>query len=252
MIDVNNVRKTYPPDKIALKGISFEIKSGDVCGYIGANGAGKSTTVKILTGVLDFEKGTAIVGGIDVKKNPIEVKRIMGYVPESANLFNSLTVNEFLDFIGTVRDLDKETLKKRKDYFAELFDFKNQTENSIGSISKGNRQKVLITSALMHNPQVIFLDEPLNGLDANSIFTFQDMIKKLSEKGKTIFYCSHLLDTIEKISTRIIIIENGEIKLDKTTEDLKNSDDFVSLENLFRSMNKEEVPFKFCYEDIFN
>ena len=129
--------------------------------------------------------------------------------------------------------------------------FKEYLNESIGVLSKGNRQKVLITSALIHNPEVLFLDEPLNGLDANAIMVFQDIISSFASKGKTIFYCSHLLDLIERISTKIIIIEKGIINLDKTTNELKESKDYTNLENLFRDMYRENDTKKFSYEEIF-
>jgi len=251
MIQVNNVFKEYPGGTKALDGVSFHIQKGDICGYIGANGAGKSTTIKILTGMLEFERGEVTVGGIDVKKDPVELKKIIGYVPESGNMFNSLTPKEFLNFIGTVRNLDEDKLKHRIESFADIFDFKGMLDMSLSALSKGNKQKVLITSALLHDPDVIFLDEPLNGLDANSIFTFRDMVKDLSEKGKTAFYCSHLLDVIEKISTRILLIDKGKIVLDKNTADLKDSKDYTNLETLFKSMEPESKRKKFSYEEIF-
>lgn len=250
MIQVKNLTKKYSPQVTALDDISFEIQKGEICGYIGTNGAGKTTTVKILIGALEFDSGDVFVEGINVKEKPVEVKKIIGYVPETANLFNSLTAVEYLEFIGTIHNIEEATLNRRIDYFAELLGFTEHLKDAIGTLSKGNKQKVLITSALFHNPEVVFFDEPLSGLDANSIFVFQDMVSTLASKNKTIFYCSHLLDTIEKVSTKIILIENGKIGLDERTEELKHSKDFTSLENLFRSM-KHEIK-KFSYEEVFD
>jgi ABC-2 type transport system ATP-binding protein len=252
MIQVNNLTKKYTPQVTALDNVSFEINEGEICGYIGTNGAGKTTTVKILIGALEFDNGEVFIEGNNVKEKPVEVKKIIGYVPETANLFNSLTASEYLDFIGTIHDIDKVTLKRRVDYFAELFGFTEHLREAIGILSKGNKQKVLITSALFHDPAVVFFDEPLSGLDANSIFVFQDIVSTLASKNKTIFYCSHLLDTIEKISTKIILLENGKVKFDKKTDELKHSKDFTSLENLFRSMKSDSEIKKFSYEDIFD
>ena len=251
MIYVRNLTKQYPGGITAVNSISFEINKGEICGYIGTNGAGKSTTVKILIGALDFDSGDVKINGIDVKKEPVEVKKVIGYVPESANLFNSLTVSEFLSFTGTVHNLDEGTLNRRIDSFAEIFEFTQHLKDSIGNLSKGNKQKTLITSALLHNPSVLFLDEPLNGLDANAIFTFQDLVLELARKGKTIFYCSHLLDTIERISSKIILIDKGQIVLDKKTEELKASKDYTNLENLFKSLKDEAQIKRFSYEDIY-
>lgn len=252
MISVKNLFKKYSDSSIALDDVSFEIGKGEIGGYIGTNGAGKSTTVKILTGVLDFNSGAAMVNGIDVSKHPFEVKKIVGYVPETANLFNSLSGLEYLNFIGTIRDLEKNILSKRIKNFAELFGFTDQLNESIGNLSKGNKQKVLITSAMIHDPDVLFFDEPLNGLDANSIFIFQDLVTYLVSKKKTILYCSHILDTIEKISTKIILIDKGKIILDSKTDELKNSKNFTNLESLFRDLNREEKSPKFSYESLFD
>lgn len=251
MIEITNLTKTYDNGKTALDNVSFKINPGEICGYIGTNGAGKTTTIKIISGALEFDSGSVSVSGLDVKKKSVDVKRIIGYVPESGNIFNSLTTKEFLLFIGKVRNLEDKIIEKRTLYFAELFGYTDFIKSAIGNLSKGTKQKILITSALLHNPDIILLDEPLNGLDANSIFIFQDMIKILSEKGKTVFYCSHLLDMIEKISSRLIIIENGKIKLDSDANKLKESENYHGLENLFRDMKNENDYKKFRYEDIF-
>lgn len=252
MISCKNLTKSFNNNGIkAVDNISFDINTGDICGYIGTNGAGKSTTVKILTGILSPDSGQAIISGIDAVKEPIEVKKITGYVPENANIFNSLTVIEFLNFIGKIRDLDDSIVKRRIEKFASYFSFEQYQKESIGILSKGNKQKILITSALLHDPKVIFFDEPLNGLDANAIFDFQDMVSMLASQGKTILYCSHLLDTIEKISTKIIIIDKGKIVLDKKTSELKDLENYKNLEQFFRQLEPENEKKKIQYEDIF-
>lgn len=250
MIKVNNLSKSFNGN-IAISDISFEINSGNICGYIGTNGAGKSTTVKILTGALDFDSGSVFVNNINVKSNPIVVKKIIGYVPENANLFNSLTPVEYLTFIGKIYDIPDITLKKRIDTFSNYFKFQEFLNQSLGVLSKGNRQKILITSALLHNPDVIFFDEPLNGLDANAIFSFQDLTSLLSKNGKTIFYCSHLLDMIEKISDKIILLDKGKIVVDSPTSELKKSDGYSNLENLFKSLDQTETE-KISFSDLYN
>lgn len=251
MIEVTNLTKTYPNGVQALRNVTFEINKGDICGYIGTNGAGKSTTVKILSGSLGFDSGKVLLNGIDVKEKPVEVKRITGFVPELPNMFNSLTPLEFFDFVGNVRELDKNLIIRRYSYFAEIFDFKDYLKLSIGKISKGNRQKILFTSALIHNPDIILFDEPLSGLDANSIILFQDMTEELAKNGKTVLYCSHLLDMIEKISTRIIIIEKGMIRIDKPVSELNSTEGYSNLEGLFRDLNRDAESGKFVYRDAF-
>lgn len=252
MISVKNLTKKYYGGITALDNISFDIGRGEICGYIGTNGAGKSTTVKILTGILDFEDGDVKVNDIDVKTDSFEIKKIIGYVPETPNLFNALSPKEYLEFIGTIRDIQPAILKKRIENFGELFEFNDLLNESIGNLSKGNRQKVLITSALLHNPEVIFLDEPLNGLDANSIFVFQDLMTFLLSRDKTIFYCSHLLSIIEKVSGKIILLDKGKIVLDMKTGDLKKSENYTNLENLFRNLNTQSELKKFSYESLFD
>ena len=251
MISVKNLSKIYPPSKTALNDISFEVNKGEICGYVGSNGAGKSTTVKILCGALEFDSGDVFISGHDVKTESLNIKKITGYVPETSNLFNSLSAFEFIEFTGKIRNLENPVIKKRAEYFSEIFDYNGMLNQPLGNLSKGNKQKVLITSAFLHNPDIILLDEPLSGLDANSIFIFQDMIKELSEKGKTILYCSHILDAVEKISTKIILIENGCITIDKSIEELRKSKDYENLEKLFKNLTVNKETKKFCYEDIF-
>ena len=251
MISVENLRKTYP-GVTALDSVSFSIPPGEICGYIGTNGAGKSTTVKILTGTLDFDSGEVTVCGIDVKSDPVSVKMIVGYVPEAPNLFNSLSAREFLGFISAARSLDRQVAERRIANFSELFGYSEMLDTSIGILSKGNKQKVLITSALLHNPEVIFLDEPLNGLDANSIFVFQDLVSYLVSRGKSILYCSHLLNTVEKVSSRIILLDKGKVVLNTRTADLQNSENYTSLEGLFRSLRDESEAPAISYEGLFD
>lgn len=250
MISVKNLSKRYN-SKVALDNISFEIKPGEICGYIGTNGAGKTTTVKILNGTLSFDSGEVFISGFDITKNPLEVKSITGYVPELPNLFNSLTVTEFLNFISDIRNIPEDKRKRRFSYFSELLGYAENMKISIGNLSKGNKQKVIITSALLHNPDVILFDEPLSGLDANSIFILQDIIYKLAENGKTILYSSHLLDMIEKISTKIIILEEGKIILDKYSKELTGNSEYTTLENLFKDIQKDSEIKSFDYEYVF-
>lgn len=252
MIEVKNLTKIYQDSTVALDDVSFKLEQGEICGYIGSNGAGKSTTVKILGGMLDFNFGEVIINGKNIKESPTYIKEIIGYVPETANLFNSITPKEYFEFIAKIRKIDSDILKKRVNYFSDLFNFKDYLTISFGKISKGNKQKVLICSALLHNPDIILLDEPLSGLDATSIIIFQDMLTKLSSRGKTIFYCSHLLNMIEKISTRIIILEKGRIQLNKRADELKQDKEYTNLENLYKSLKEESDTKSFDYEQVFN
>lgn len=252
MIKIKDLKKSYDGGIIALNGVSFEINPSEVTGFIGVNGAGKSTTLKILCGVITFDEGEVIINEYRLPKDALEVKSITGYVPETPELFNSLSVNEYFEFLKNIRGIDELKFLRRVGYFAELFDFKDYLNSSIGKLSKGNKQKVLIVSALLHNPDIILLDEPLNGLDAYSIITFQDVVSKLAKKGKTIFYCSHLLDIMEKVSDRIIIVEKGQIRINSSKEELKSHNDYKSLENIFRDMNETGFKKEFSYDEVFD
>ncbi|MGH2575729.1 MAG: ABC transporter ATP-binding protein [Ignavibacteria bacterium] len=214
MIIVNDLVKTYPGNCKALDGISFKIEPGEVCGYLGANGAGKSTTVKILTGILNSDAGSVLINDIDVFKRPKDVKQIVGYVPESGALFESLTPFDFLEFVCSIYGIDKKIYVKRIYDFAELFDLSKEIKAPMSSFSRGMKQKVLIISSLIHNPEIIFWDEPLGGLDYNTNVLIRDLITDLSAGGKTFFYCSHILDIVEKVCTKVIILKSGKVVYD--------------------------------------
>jgi ABC-2 type transport system ATP-binding protein len=218
MIEVTGLVKTYHPEKRALDDVSFKIEDGEVCGYLGANGAGKSTTIKILTGMLSANSGSAVVNGINVLQEPQKAKKIIGYVPESGALFQSLTPFDFLEFVC-------------KMYAMEMFDMKNEIKVPIASFSKGMSQKVLIISSLIHNPDIIFWDEPLGGIDFKTTSLITDIVKDLSSHGKTFFYSTHILDMMEKICTKVIILNEGKVVYD---EKITSGSERQSLEDVFR------------------
>lgn len=230
MIVVNDLLKIYPNNCKALDGISFKVDQGEVCGYLGANGAGKSTTIKILIGMLSCDAGMVHLNGINVFEKPQSVKKIIGYVPESGAIFQSLTPYDFLEFVSRIYDLDKPVFEKRIYDFMEMFDLKNEVRSPMSEFSKGMRQKVLIISSLIHNPDIIFWDEPLGGVDLSTNLLVRDLVKELSAKGKTFFYSSHVLDMVEKICTKIIILDHGRIVYDNSL----NRESDLSLEGLFR------------------
>lgn len=231
MIEVKELVKTYPNNVKALNGISFRINYGEVCGYLGANGAGKSTTIKILTGMLGADSGHAEVGGVDVFSTPQKVKKIIGYVPESGAVFQSLTPYDYLEFVCRMYGIDKEVYDKRIYEFMEMFELKNEVNTPMASFSKGMSQKVLIISSLIHNPEIIFWDEPLSGIDFKTTALIRDIVKDLSSRGKTFFYSTHVLDMMEKICTRVIILNEGNVVHD---EAVKTAGERHSIEEIFR------------------
>jgi ABC-2 type transport system ATP-binding protein len=210
MVEVLNVIKLYGT-KPALKNISFEIRKGEICGYIGPNGAGKSTTVKILTGMIKPDRGGVYLSGIDVLKQPEKIKRLFGYVPETGAVFESLTAREYLRFAGRMYDLPDRTIDERSSLLLEYFGLLETADSMMTTYSKGMKQKIIISTALLHSPEIYFFDEPLDGLDANATVLFKELLRHLAQRGKTILYCSHLLDIVERICHRMIILRNGQI-----------------------------------------
>jgi ABC-2 type transport system ATP-binding protein len=235
LISIRGLTKNYGA-KPVLRGISLDVGPGHVLGYIGPNGAGKTTTVKILAGMLDGFSGQATVCGFDVAREPLEVKRRIGYVPESAALYDALTPREYLRFIGQIYGLPPDEIERRATEMLVLFDLGGEIDHRIASFSKGMRQKVLIVAGLIHNPEVIFLDEPLSGLDANSVVIVKEILTRLARRGKAIFYCSHVMDVVERICDRIVIIADGQIIADGTFEQLQEMDRAASLERIFTQL----------------
>ena len=238
MIKVENLKKKFE-NKEALKGISFTIKPGEITGFLGPNGAGKSTTVKIITGLISASAGQAQICGYSIADAPIEVKKRIGYVPETGALYDSLTAWEYLDLIGELHHLDRAMVKARAGEFLELFGLTDEVHNRLASFSKGMRQKILITASLIHDPPVLLFDEPLNGVDANTALVFKQLLRRLSEQGKTILFCSHILEVVEKLCTRIIIINEGEMVADGSPSFISGEAGHVSLEQAFNKLTSD-------------
>ncbi|WP_394582221.1 ABC transporter ATP-binding protein [Cytobacillus firmus] len=235
ILEINNLRKSYGP-KSVLNGVSFGVKRGEIIGYIGPNGAGKSTTVKIMLGIEDDYSGQVNIFGRDISDGDIEYKRKIGYVPEIAEVYDNLTGQEYLTFVGELYGLDSDFASDKAKSLMELFGVGEVYHSRIASYSKGMRQKLLIISSLLHNPELLFFDEPINGLDANSVMIFKEIMAQLAEQGKTIFYSSHIMDVVEKISSRIILLHDGRIAADGTFDELKQQNTEGSLEQIFNQL----------------
>jgi len=232
IISIRDLNKTYG-SKHVLKNISIDILPGQIIGYIGPNGAGKSTTVKILCGLISDFTGQVTIKGIDIRSNPVAVKSMIGYVPELAELYDVLTPNEFLTLVGALYNLSTQVINDRGKGMLEAFGLGGNMDQRMDTFSKGMKQKVLITSGLLHNPDIIILDEPLSGLDANSVIIVKELLSKLANSGKTIFYSSHMMDIVEKVSDRIILINEGNVVADGTFNELKQKQGDSSLEQIF-------------------
>ena len=235
IIQIAYLKKQYN-GRYVLKGIHLNIDAGQIVGYIGPNGAGKSTTIKILTGIISDFDGDVSVLGMDVRKNPIEIKQKIGYIPEQAALYDVLTPMEYLRFVGKLYQMEDTAIEKKSMALLHLFELSDKANQRMNGYSKGMKQKVLLISGLIHNPEIIFLDEPLSGLDANAVILIKEILSQLKQHGKTIFYSSHIMDVVEKISDRIIIIDNGEVIADGSFETLKENAHQGSLENIFTAL----------------
>ncbi len=234
-IRVDNLRFRYDAGEV-LHGISFEVNRGQVTGLLGPNGAGKSTTLKILTCILQIREGNVSIEGLELPQQAFGVKKRIGYVPESAELYETLSALEFLELCGRLHEIEEPVLQKRIDVLLENFGLSSQRRSRLGSYSKGMRQKVLISAALLHDPTVIILDEPLTGLDVESAMMTKDLLASLAARGKTVLYSSHVLDVVERFCDRVLIINQGNLIADGTPGDLKSRTQEASLEAVFRDL----------------
>jgi ABC-2 type transport system ATP-binding protein len=232
VIHAHDLVKTYG-DKVAVDSLTFRAEPGDVLGFLGPNGAGKSTTVKILTGMIKPTSGAAQVAGFDVIAQPLEVKRRFGFVPESGALYEALTADEYLELVGCLHHLDEAARRARVDELLDLFELTNVRGKRLSEFSKGMKQKVVIAAALLHKPEVLFLDEPLDGLDANAAMLVKELLKRMAAQGRTILFCSHILEVVERICTRIVIINNGRKIAEGTAAEIMMQTDTPSLELAF-------------------
>ncbi|WP_407920382.1 ABC transporter ATP-binding protein [Gottfriedia luciferensis] len=232
---LKDLKKVYGP-KIVLKGIDLVVNRGQIIGYIGPNGAGKSTTIKILLGLEGEYSGQVEIFGDEISDKNIEYKKRIGYVPEIAELYDNLTAREYLTFVGELYGMDFTDADEKARKLMKVFGLEEVYLSRIASFSKGMRQKVLIISSLIHNPDLLFLDEPLSGLDANSVMIVKEILAVLAANGKTIFYSSHIMDVVEKISHRIILINDGRIVADGSFEELKEQNKEGSLEQIFNQL----------------
>lgn len=238
IITIRSLSKRYG-DKAALDNITLDVYPGQIIGYIGPNGAGKSTTVKILAGIIQDYEGDVTVAGIDLRQNVLEVKKKIGYIPELSELYDLLTPREYLRFVGKLFYLSDEVIESRTLKMLDLFGLKDNIDQRMDGFSKGMRQKVLITSGLLHNPRIVIMDEPLSGLDANAVIMVKELLQVLKSEGKTIFYCSHMMDVVEKVSDRIVLIDKGSILADGTIEELRK-DSGDSLERIFSKLTSTD------------
>jgi ABC-2 type transport system ATP-binding protein len=239
MLEVRSLTKTYSTIP-AIDNVSFTISPGQVLGYLGPNGSGKSTTVKIIIGLLEPTTGSVFFQGVNIRDDLSAYKRITGYVPEEANLYPFLTGLEYLELVGRLRGMPGRVIARRVSEMLEVFSMTPHRNSTMGTYSKGMRQRILLIAALMHNPEVIVFDEPLSGLDVTSSLIFRELVKALSRAGKTIFYCSHVLEVVEKVCSHVIILQKGKQLAYGTVEDLKTFQQMPTLEAAFAHLVQED------------
>ncbi len=228
-------------NRYVLRNINMSVEPGQVLGYIGPNGSGKSTTIKIICGITETFEGEVKVFGMDVRKHFLEIKQRIGYVPEQAALYDLLTPIEYLRFTGLLYNMPEDKIRNKSLDLLRLFELEKQASDRMNSFSKGMKQKVLLISGLLHNPELIFFDEPLSGLDANAVILVKEILLQLKKAGKTIFYSSHIMDVVEKICDNIIIIKDGEIIAEGSIDSLKEKAQRGSLENIFTALTGDEA-----------
>jgi ABC-2 type transport system ATP-binding protein len=241
MLEVRDLVKRY--NRIpAVDGVSFTLRPGEILGYLGPNGAGKSTTVKVLTGLIEPTAGRILFQGRDIREDWIGFQRTMGYVPEEPHLYPHLTGREYLQLVGRLRGLPRRTLEPRMDEMLRLFSLWEDRYSPLSSYSKGMRQKILISAALLHDPALLILDEPFSGLDVNTALMLRTLLSALAAEGKMILYSSHVLEVVEKVCSSVVILRKGKVVAYDAVERLRGLLQQPSLEGIFAQLTDQEDP----------
>ena len=233
MLEVKNLKKHFG-DFTAVKGVSFSVAEGEVLGFLGPNGAGKSTTMRMITGFLPPTDGTAVICGHDITSDPIAAKAALGYLPESAPSYKAMTVKDYLKFIAEVRGL--ANVKKAVADVIVKAKLEKVAGQTIETLSKGYRQRTAFAAAIIHAPKVLIMDEPTDGLDPNQKFTVREMIKDMAAQGKAIIISTHILEEVDAVCSKVVVISDGEKKFDGTPAELKAKDPSGKLDVVFRNL----------------
>ena len=230
MLSIKNYTKMYSGDKKACDNVSINVESGDIFGFIGHNGAGKSTTIRAVVGVLDFTDGEITIDGHSVKTEPMECKKITAYIPDNPDIYENLTGIQYLNFVADAYGINSKDRSDRIKKYGDLFEITGALGDLISSYSHGMKQKVAIIGALIHNPKLLVLDEPFVGLDPKAAHTLKEIMKELCDNGSAVFFSTHVLDVAEKLCNKIAIIKGGKIIASGVTEELLGD---KSLEDVF-------------------
>ena len=236
MIKITNFSKSYAKSQVkAVNDLSLTVNAGEIFGFLGPNGAGKTTTIKAMTGILDFTDGKIEIDGHDIKTDGLNAKKKIGFVSDSGVIYDKLTGREYLDFLADIYGVDKETRKIRAEKMLADFSLTEAFDKPISSYSHGMKQKIAVIGALIHDPQVWILDEPMTGLDPQSAFRLKQMMKERCAQGKTVFFSTHVLEVAEKLCDRVGIIVKGELKLVGSVDEVLKLQGDESLEEVFLS-----------------
>ena len=236
MIEIKNVSKTYNGKKKVLKNVSFDIDSGEIFAFIGHNGAGKTTMIKSIIGILDFEEGDILIDGKSIRKEPIECKKIMAYVPDNPDLYENMKAIDFINFICDIYDVSESKRRENTLNYAKMFEIEDKLNDDIASFSHGMKQKIALIAALSHDPEILIMDEPFVGLDPKAVYDMKEIMRTMAKAGKTIFFSTHILDVAEKLCDRVAIINDGTIVKVGKMKDIKGDE---SLEQVFLELGEK-------------
>lgn len=239
MLELKRITKKFTAIP-AVNKVSFTVKPTEILGYLGPNGAGKTTTLNMLAGLLEPTDGEIHFQSKNINDNIYDYKKRIGYVPEQSEIYPHLSAYDYLLMVGRLRHIPEKILKEKIEQFMKLFNLSVEMHSSIASYSKGMIQKVLISAALLHNPEILLLDEPLAGLDVTTGLIIKDLVQRLAKEGKIIIYSSHILEVVEKISSRVIIIHKGCVVTDDSVENLRDLMKLPSLEEIFNQLVVQE------------
>ena len=235
MIEIKNVTKKYG-DKKAVDNVSFTVEDGDIFAFIGHNGAGKTTLIKSIVGIHDFDEGDILIDGMSIKEKPVECKKLMAFVPDNPETYEHMKAIDYINFICDMYEVDTETRKKRIEKYSKLFEMENKLNDTIDSYSHGMKQKIVLISALAHDPKILIMDEPFVGLDPKAVFDVKEVLNEMVKEGKIVFYSTHILDVAEKLCSRVAIIKNGKLVKSGSMKEIKGD---KSLEKVFMELEEK-------------
>lgn len=236
MIEIKEVTKKYG-NKLAVDNVSFTVNDGDVFAFIGHNGAGKTTLIKSIVGIHDFDSGDILIDGMSIKKQPVECKKLMAFVPDNPETYEHMKAIDYINFICDMHEVDENVRKTNIKKYANLFGMEDKLNDTIDSFSHGMKQKIVLISALAHDPKILIMDEPFVGLDPKAVFDIKEILNEMVKEGKIVFYSTHILDVAEKLCSRVAIIKDGKLVKCGSMKEIKGD---KSLEKVFMELEENK------------